>query len=303
MQDFYAQYPPEFQDLLKRDFGEDSYIGQGNPASKILIIGKELGLEKTDKNGQLTLPYIRELLDNASDWKNKSPENIPNFFEARSWDAYHPRRPFYGQIMLKDNNASKKPKSWDELNRGTSVTWKAQQQFINLLLPEEQQVQPRQLLNFYEHSFMTDLSCNCMKTSVKNDETKQSIERRISKDGILAQPFFRKFPVVIFDIYHYFDWYNDLQIIQNFDGGVLNYTYKGIIVSEETYSHYDEATKSRMPLYRANNGFGKGDFINVHESADGKHILLHTSHFVDNYQPRSLVWMKELADVVRPYLK
>lgn len=303
MQDFYAQYPPEFQELLKKDFGKDSYIGQGNPASKILIIGKELGLEKTDKNGQLTLPYIRELLDNVSDWKNKSPENIPNFFEARSWDAYHPRRPFYGQIMLKDNNSSKKPKSWDELNRGTSVTWKAQQQFINLLLPEEQQVLPRQLLNFYEYSFMTDLSCNCMKTSVKNDETKRSIERRISKDGILAQPFFRKFPVVIFDIYHYFDWYKDLNIIQNFDGGVLNYTYKGIIVSKETYSHYDEATKSRMPLYRANNGFGKGDFINIHESADGKHILLHTSHFVDNYQPRSLVWMKELADVVRPYLK
>lgn len=303
MQDFYAQYPPEFQDLLKRDFGEDSYIGQGNPASKILIIGKELGLEKTDKNGQLTLPYIRELLDNASDWKNKSPENIPNFFEARSWDAYHPRRPFYGQIMLKDNNASKKPKSWDELNRGTSVTWKAQQQFINLLLSPEQQVQPRQLLNFYEYSFMTDLSCNCMKTSVKNDATRRSIERRISKGGILAQPFFRKFPVVIFDIYHYFDWYNDLQIIQNFDGGVLNYTYKGIIVSEETYSHYTEARKSRMPLYRPNKKFRKGDFINVHESADGKHILLHTSHFVDNYQPRSMDWMEELADVVRPYLK
>ena len=118
----------------------------------------------------------------------------------------------------------------------------------------------------------------------------------------MTQPFFRNFPVVIFDIYHYFDWYNDLHIIQNFDGGVLNYTYKGIIVSEDTYSHYDEATKSRMPLYRANKEFRKGDFINVHESADGKHILLHTSHFVDNYQPRSKVWMKELADIVRPYI-
>lgn len=291
MPDFYAQYPSEFQELLKQDFGEDSYIGQGNPASKILIIGKEC----TAADFAFT--------NNALIWKSKSPENIPNWFEARSWDAYHPRRPFYGQIMLKDNNSSNNPKSWDELNRGTSVTWKAQQQFINLLLPEEQQVQPRQLLNFYEYSFMTDLSCNCMKTSVKNDATKRSMERRISNGGILTQSFFRNFPVVIFDIYHYFDWYKDLHIIQNFDGGVLNYTYRGIIVSEETYSHYDEATRNRLPLYRANNGFGKGDFINVHESADGKHILLHTSHFVDNYKPRSLVWMKELADVVRPYLK
>ena len=301
MPDFYNQYPSEFQELLMQDFGEDSYIGQGNPASKILIVGKELGLEKEDEKGHLTLPYKRELLDNASDWKNISPENIPNWFEARSWDAYHPRRPFYGQIMLKDNNSSKHPKPWNELNRGTSLTWKAQQLFINLLFPEEK-VWPRQLLNFYEHCFMTDLSCNCMKTSVKNEETRRSIERRISPGGILTQPFFRKFPVVIFDIYHYLDWYNDLHIIENFDGGVMNYTYKGIIVSEETYSHYDETTRGRLPLYRPNKGFVKGDFINVHVSADGKHILLHTSHFVDNYQPRSRVWMNELADIVRPFL-
>ena len=126
MQDFYAQYPPEFQELLKQDFGEDSYIGQGNPASKILIIGKECTVADF------------AFTNNAKIWKSNSPDNIQNWFEARSWNAYHPRRPFYGQIMLKDNNSSKNPKSWNELNRGTSVTWKAQQQFVNLLLPSEQ---------------------------------------------------------------------------------------------------------------------------------------------------------------------
>jgi hypothetical protein len=86
----------------------------------------------------------------------------------------------------------------------------------------------------------------------------------------------------------------------------MNYIYKGIVVSEDAYSQYDEKTKERLPLYRINNGLEKGEFINVHESADGKHLLLHTNHFVDGNgkfsHPRSIVWMKELADLVRPYL-
>lgn len=290
--DFYRLYPKEFQDLLELDIkGENSYIGQGNPASEILIVGKEC----------TTSDYAFN--NNALIWKTKSPENIPNWFEARSWDAYHPRRPFYGQLYVKDNNSSKHPKTWDELNKGTSVTWKAQQRFINYFLSESQRVWAReQIINFYEYCFMTDLSCKCMKVSRKNIETGESIKNRLSPEGILTQPFFRKFPVVIFDIYHYLDWYRDIPIIQNFDGGVLNYRYKGIITSENIYSQYDDETQKRMPLYRVNNHFQKGDFINVHESADGKHILLHTSHFVDNYHPRSEDWMRELAETIRPYI-
>ena len=71
MQDFYAQYPPEFQELLKKDFGEDSYIGQGNPASKILIIGKECTVADF------------AFTNNAKIWKSNSPDNIQNWFEAR----------------------------------------------------------------------------------------------------------------------------------------------------------------------------------------------------------------------------
>lgn len=285
--EFYQLYPSEFQDLLKKKYENDSYIGQGNPASKILIIGKECTI--ADDN-------------NAKIWKTKSPENIKNWFEARDWDYYHPRRPFYGQLLLKDNNSSKNPKAWDDLNRGTSVTWKAYQLFINMLLPEDLQVRPRQQLNFYEYCFMTELSSNCLRTSRKNPDTEESINQRLSPNGILTHRFFKQFPVVILGIYRYIDWYKEIPIIQNFDGGVMNYIYKGIVVSEEEYSQYDEKTKEVLPLYKTNNGFKKGEFINVHKSADGKHILLHTNHFVDNFQPRSDIYLKELADLVRPYL-
>ena len=75
--------------------------------------------------------------------------------------------------------------------------------------------------------------------------------------------------------------------------------YKGIIVSQ---TEYDEKSKDKLPLYRANNDFKKGEFINVHESTDGKRILLHTNHFVDNFQPRSDEWIKEMAVLVHRYI-
>ncbi len=315
MQDFYQSYPRMFRDLLKQDYRIDNYIGQGNPNSKILIIGKECAIKKecnkdcSECNEEYREEKCKEdyktFINNFKIWKTKSPENIQNWFEACSWDAYHPRYPFYGQLMLKDNN-TKGQKKWDELNRGTSVTWKAIQEFINNLLPDDKKVLPRQMLNFFDYCFLTELSCNCMPKSEKNDITKASIENRIGTNGILSHPFFKSFPVIIFDIYHYIDWYSDLKILEKFGGvksnGEPNYSYKGIIVSEEVYNQYDEKTKRRMPLYRVNNGFKKGEFINVHISKDGTQILLHTSHFVDNYHPRSDVWMKELADIVKPFV-
>ena len=138
-----------------------------------------------------------------------------------------------------------------------------------------------------------------MPKSVKNEITKESIKQRLSTDGILSHPFFKKFSVVILNVYHYIDWYEEIPIILGFDGGVMNYVYKGIIVSE---TEYDEKIKDRLKLYRTNNRFKKGEFINVHESADGSHILLHTNHFVDKFQPRSDDYMKQLACLVRPYL-
>ena len=299
--EFYQLYPSEFQDLLQRDYGSESYIGQGNPASKILIIGKECAAPKILKDGKECIVPSPEFIQNASTWKRKSPENIENWVNLPYYmpEKYHPRCPYLGQLLLERKKN----------NKGTSPTWIAYQRFINLLLPKDLQVQPRQQLNFWEHCFLTELSSNCMPQSKKNKTTKESIEQRLGPNGILTHPFFKQFPVVILGVYHYIDWYKDIPIVQNFDGGIMNYTYKGIVVSEETYSQYDEKTRERLPLYslyRIKNELEKGEFFNVHESADGKHLLLHTNHFLikKGYksQPRSDKWMKVLADLVLPYL-
>ena len=88
--EFDYHYPSEFQDLLGRDYG-DSYIGQGNPASKILIIGKECGCSPNDET----------FIKNAEIWKTKSPENIENWVNLPYYmpEKYHPRRPYLGQLL------------------------------------------------------------------------------------------------------------------------------------------------------------------------------------------------------------
>ena len=299
--EFYQLYPSEFQDLLERDYGSESYIGQGNPSSKILIIGKECAAPKTIIDGKECIVPSPEFMNNAYTWKEKSPENIENWVNLPYYmpEKYHPRRPYLGQLLLERRKN----------NKGTSSTWIAYQRFINLLLPKDLQVQPRQQLNFWEHCFLTELSSNCMPISErKNEITKESIKQRLGPNGILTHPFFKQFPVVILGVYHYIDWYKEIPIIKSFDGGIMNYIHKGIVVSENTYSQYDEKTKKRLPLYRMPkaNGLEKGEFFNVHESADGKHLLLHTNHFLvkkgRKSQPRSKEWMKNLADLVRPYL-
>ena len=73
--EFYHLYPSLFQDLLNQDYETDSYIGQGNPSSEILIIGKECA----------GIGQNYEFVNNAKIWKTVSPENIENWFDA-NWD-------------------------------------------------------------------------------------------------------------------------------------------------------------------------------------------------------------------------
>lgn len=276
----------------------DKFIGQGNPAAKILIVAKEWGMNMTDPNSdQKTIPYIRGIKDNFSDWRDKRHPSIKDWFECGwDWNEYHPLQPYKGQVMVLDN----KNPDIHLNNRGTSATWLAYQRFINELLPAELKVLSHQQLNFYNYCFITELSSYPMPMSRKKQETQDSINARIiNPKGILRKQFFKEFPVIILSCYKYIDQYH-IPIIDCFnddDTLHLNYEYKGIIVSQEGY-------KGGLPLYNncfSNYPLKKGEFINVHEGIDchgKKHLMLHTSHF----QMKTNAWIKALAKVVQPYL-
>lgn len=291
-------YPKSFDDLFSAIYScseEDKFIGQGNPASSILIIAKEWGMDTKDKNGNFTIPFLRGIRDNFKDWRDNRHPTVANWFDVRfDWSQYHPLQPYKGQVMKRDNH-----KDIEHTNRGTSATWIAYQKFINEFLPQDFKVGAGEPLNFYDYCFISELSSYCMPMSKQMDGTRQSIEARILKpDGILRQRFFKEFPVIILSCYKYIDQY-EIPIMDCFndhDMG-LEYEYKGIIVSEEGY-------RGNLPLYNgqfSNYPLAKGEFINVHEGLDAngqKHLMLHTSHF----QRKTDFWIKQLADVVRPDL-
>ena len=294
------EYPTSFNDLFSIDYPcseADKYVGQGNPASKILIIAKECAGEMTDSNNLLTIPYIRGIKENFKDWKEKRYTDIEDWFDAGwDWSKYHPREPFKGQLLLKNN---RKPNIKDN-NKGTSPTWCAYQKFINELLPAELKVKRGKPLNFYNYCFISELSSYPKPNSSKvTKETLDSINDRINNpSGILRQRFFKEFPVIILSCYKYIDRYH-IPIMEYFNNPELNlkYEYKGIIVSKEGY-------RGDLPLYQeqfSKYPLAKGEFINVHESMDSngqKHLLLHTSHF----QMKTDTFIKAVADLARPFI-
>lgn len=290
-----SDYPKSFDDLFSATYScseDDKFIGQGNPASKILIVAKEWGMDMKDENGNYTIPYLRGIRDNFNDWRDNRHPSVANWFDARwDWSQYHPLQPYKGQVMRRDNR-----KDLAHNNHGTSATWIAYQKFINELLPADLKVRAGEPLNFYNYSFISELSSYCMPMSKQKEGTKKSIEARIQKqDGILRQRFFKEFPVIILSCYKYIDMYK-IPIIDCFsdhDLG-LKYEYKGIIVSRDGY-------KRNLPLYNglfSDYPLAKGEFINVHEGIDAKgqkHLMLHTSHF----QMKTDFWIEQLAKVVK----
>lgn len=262
----YDNYSQSFLDLLK---SEHAYIGQGNPNAKILIIGKECSESE------------KEMTDNNfNDWKKNCAEDttidtIPNGI------TLNPLNPFnFLRYQVRGNN---------------SPTWDGYQTMINMFLPGEQKVKKGEAYNFWRYCFITELSAYNLDKSYNKrfDETANSIEQRISEQGILRHDFFQQFPIIIFAIHRYHDYYlsKDGHKITDFMGirkGTQEdfyYTYDGMLIPDKVYASYED--KSSILRYNSNslsnpNGMKKGEFINVHHSSNGKHIILHTNHSLRN---------------------
>ena len=194
-----ADYPQSFLDLL-REFPSDdidSYIGQGNPNSEILIIGREHGF--SDET-QCDL----EIRRNREQWLQ--------LVEGRGFSEldYSPRTCFsyLGQEFRIG------PKSL-----GTSPTWFAYQKMVNALCPHDMKAgRNAPLLDFFNYSFITEFSTASRPNNNKNttqeiEATRISIERRTP---LLSSAFFRSFPIVILACGRYFDDYN-IDIEKMFD--------------------------------------------------------------------------------------
>lgn len=213
---------------------EGDYIGQGNPDSKILIIGKEHSFAEEAEE--------QVKLENKRNWEQWEQWIQLPIDKLEKW--YHPRY-CYKHISTQFGEGQRfliAPK-----NGGTSATWYAYQKLINTIYPDVA-VKKNEVLNFFDHCFITELSTVPRKMSGKrNEDTQESIDHRLKdENGILRQNFFQSFPIIILACYHYIDMY-DINVEQLFD------------------QHFVKCID--LP---------KHEFINIHRN--GNRLLLHTNH-------------------------
>lgn len=162
----------EFQELV--EMCQSTYIGQGNPLSKILILGKECAIDAENNQGK----YKQEIANNAYDWLYNSDET-------------HLRRPSEGQKFSKNPDG------------GTCSTWYYYQKLYNLISRREQS----EGVDFFNNCFISELSSatGLNSKSVKEEYRRKSIAKRIE---IFKTAFFQQFPIVIVAAGHYCRDYN-----------------------------------------------------------------------------------------------
>lgn len=175
---------------------EGDYIGQGNPDSKILIIGKEHSINN-EKQKQL------EIGNNWKQWQNDELEN-----------GYHPRY-CYKHITTRFGEGQRfliAPKSG-----GTSATWYAYQKLINTIYPDIA-VKKNEVLNFFDYCFITELSAvsRSNNNKLEDDDIKATAKSIKERTSLLSSAFYRSFPVVILFCGHYPTQY-DINIQEMFD--------------------------------------------------------------------------------------
>jgi len=135
------------------------YIGTGNPNSKILIIGKELGFKDDVEQKK------REITDNIPNWKKNISENITI---EKLTTEYNPLFPYY---------------KW-EIKLGEGHTWSKYQKLMNYLTENNE--------CFHEKSFLTEL--NHVPAKISKPKPILSEERlRFIKNST----FFQNFKIII----------------------------------------------------------------------------------------------------------
>lgn len=246
------EYTQEFKDFLTlAKQCDQTYVGHGNPNAPILIVANEPGVANDD--------FIEhDLKKNRGMWEANLPDSsmdkVDVMFDGDDlvWERFNPLWPYKGQrcnqIKVKKEpdgsitivNASKRP---------TSRSWLQYQKLVNLICGKNIEVKG-ELIDFFNHAFITDFSAVYGKSSKDIDPEKRG-KSIIQRLPLFGSSFISRFPVIIVASGHYIrdiDQLNDLRkVFQGF---------------------------SRVELVNDKLGWR-----NIHKSEDGKRILVHTQHF------------------------
>lgn len=192
------KYSKEFEQLVEDCL--PTYIGTGNPNSKILIIGKECAID-AEKDRE---HYLRDIVHNADDWKNNIKnntycDNVDNWLHTQS-HRYNPLYPYKGQEYKKrsiDKDGNTRAET------GTSATWYNYQKLLNFIMNTTENSK----ISFHEYCFTTEFNQSPGKNSkeISENDRINSIKKRLK---LFKNDFFQQFPIVIVACGHYVRDYN-----------------------------------------------------------------------------------------------
>lgn len=201
------EYPETFVKKATEYKKTETYIGTGNPNSKILIVGKETATDIENKaNGdELYVRFQNEMLqdfkENASKWKSNI-ENLVNSDSLPNW------------IGGKDSPLTSNPlfpfKSLHSKELKEGQTWSKYQKLHDLIFLNDISTVKQKEIDFHNNFFLTEM--NSAPAKFTKDADKSGIPNR--KKVFKESDFFQNFPIVILACSNYING-NEIEEIFN----------------------------------------------------------------------------------------
>ncbi len=261
-------YSNQFVDVLNYCKKNNLYLGEGNSNAKILLIGKEAGMNNAES---------KELNNSSDKFKyieNLSNETVINNLFSLSND--------YGNLGL--------PKLKADI--AYNPTWSNYQRLINLIKGIDEQEIKRGSKNnwdFLNDCFITEISQirlpksnYLVENGFSNSIKEESIKNRAK---LFQEPFFRKFPIVIIACgKDYIDNHNfeyDFNIERDFD----------VCFTGKTIEVLKEGDKKR--------------WYNIHYQKKGiPRLVIHTRQFSTQRESTTSIYplIDEIASICKDFI-
>lgn len=230
------EYSKEFIEMLEKAEKAGLYVGTGKPDAKILIIGKELAIDREENREQAK----QEIATNIFKWK-KNIENHTTQQDIPDWDG---KLENLNPLYLYRHSKQKEGHTWNKYQK---------------LMDYIRDVPHTEETNFQEFAFLTEYNQNPSKNSALQETTEQRESIKERDEFFRSTPFFQQFPIVIVAAGDYGGKNFDVHLVDTF-----KVEWKGLFeVREEGVFQIEPGTK----VY-------KGQWFSLHYSPNK--LVIHT---------------------------
>lgn len=170
-----------YTENFKKAINLNTYLGTGNPNSKILIVGKEVATDVEEgENKELENKNLEAFNSNGTDWLSNVQENVKQN-DIPNW-----------KFENKENNPLYAFKGV-QINKG-GHTWRKYQKLNDYIFDKNQNKE----INFQEEFFITEMSVLPAKTTGKAQKKADFNEKlQERKESFFNSDFIQDFPIVI----------------------------------------------------------------------------------------------------------